>query len=185
MARLSPHFPLAHGVLRVDDRRATPPPNQVLPILETSHDHACHSSRPEVCPALCGGRRRHHAYGCRGAQLYRRLRGAVSCLGHGNPAVLEAMAAQARQAAYVHTSFFTCEPAEKLAALIAENCGGDLNHVYFVDSGSEATETALKMARQYWLEAGQPQRTRVISRRRGRDQSYGPCAGQAACCSGA
>ncbi|MCK9552580.1 aspartate aminotransferase family protein [Aquamicrobium sp.] len=89
---------------------------------------------------------------------------AVSCLGHGHPAVLEAMAAQAKQAAYIHTSFFTTEAAEKLAARVAENCGGDLNHVYFVDSGSEATETALKMARQYWLERGQPQRTKVISR---------------------
>jgi adenosylmethionine-8-amino-7-oxononanoate aminotransferase len=74
------------------------------------------------------------------------------------------MAAQAKQAAYIHTSFFTTEAAEKLAARVAENCGGDLNHVYFVDSGSEATETALKMARQYWLERGQPQRTKVISR---------------------
>jgi len=89
---------------------------------------------------------------------------AVSCLGHGHPVVLEAMAAQARQAAYIHTSFFTSQAAERLAARVAENCGGDLNHVYFVDSGSEATETALKMARQFWLESGQPQRTKVISR---------------------
>lgn len=93
---------------------------------------------------------------------------AVSCLGHRHPDVVEAVVAQARQVAYIHTSFFTSDAAERLARRVAEDCPGDLNHVYFVDSGSEATETALKMARQYFLEIGEPGRTQVISRK----QSY-------------
>lgn len=93
---------------------------------------------------------------------------AVSCLGHGHPAVVEAIARQARTMAYAHTSFFTNEPAEDLAEVLANAAPGDLKRVYFVDNGSTAVETALKMARQYHIERGQPERTRVIARR----QSY-------------
>jgi adenosylmethionine-8-amino-7-oxononanoate aminotransferase len=89
---------------------------------------------------------------------------AVSCLGHGHPVVTRAIVAQAERLAYAHTSFFTNQPAERLAEILAGATAGRLNHVYFVDSGSEAVETALKMARQYHLECGQPQRVRVVSR---------------------
>jgi adenosylmethionine-8-amino-7-oxononanoate aminotransferase len=93
---------------------------------------------------------------------------AVSCLGHGHPAVLAAITRQAQAMAYAHTSFFTNEPAERLAdALIAAAPAG-LSRVYFVDNGSAAVETALKMARQYFIESGAPGRCHVISRR----QSY-------------
>jgi len=93
---------------------------------------------------------------------------AVSCLGHGHPTVVAAIARQAQAMAYAHTSFFTNEPAERLAdALIAAAPAG-LTRVYFVDNGSAAVETALKMARQYFLETGASERCRVISRR----QSY-------------
>lgn len=93
---------------------------------------------------------------------------AVSCLGHGHPRVVEAIRRQVGQLAYAHTSFFTTEPAERLAAMLAEAAPGDLNHVYFVSGGSEAVEAALKLARQYHVERGQPQREYFIARR----QSY-------------
>jgi hypothetical protein len=70
--------------------------------------------------------------------------------------------------AYAHTSFFTSEPAEALAAKLAAGAPGDLRHVYFISGGSEAIETALKMARQYFVERGEPGRRHFIARR----QSY-------------
>jgi adenosylmethionine-8-amino-7-oxononanoate aminotransferase len=93
---------------------------------------------------------------------------AVSSLGHAHPDVLAAMHAQIDRNAYAHTAFFTCDAAEQLAARLAADAPGDLDQVYLVSGGSEAMETALKLARQYWLEAGQPQRTTFIARR----QSY-------------
>nr|WP_315259829.1 aspartate aminotransferase family protein [uncultured Duganella sp.] len=93
---------------------------------------------------------------------------AVSSLGHAHPDVLAAMHAQIERVAYAHTAFFTCDAAEQLAARLAADAPGDLDHVYLVSGGSEAMETALKLARQYWLEAGQPQRTTFLARR----QSY-------------
>ncbi|WDZ96988.1 aspartate aminotransferase family protein [Herbaspirillum sp. WKF16] len=93
---------------------------------------------------------------------------AVSCLGHGHPRVVEAIRRQVGQLAYAHTSFFTTEPAERLAATLAAAAPGKLNHVYFLSGGSEAVEAALKLARQYHVENGQPQRKYFIARR----QSY-------------
>ncbi|MYN17298.1 aspartate aminotransferase family protein [Rugamonas sp. FT107W] len=93
---------------------------------------------------------------------------AVSSLGHAHPDVLAAMHAQIDRNAYSHTAFFTCEAAEELATRLANDAPGDLDHVYLVSGGSEAMETALKLARQYWLEAGQPDRSVFIGRR----QSY-------------
>ncbi|WP_170425315.1 aspartate aminotransferase family protein [Ruegeria arenilitoris] len=93
---------------------------------------------------------------------------AVSCLGHSNPAVIKAVQDQVEQIAFAHTGFMTSEPAEALADLLIEHAPGDLDRVYFVSGGSEATEAAMKLARQYFLEIGQPERRRVIARR----QSY-------------
>ena len=93
---------------------------------------------------------------------------AVSCLGHGNPEVLAAMRQQMEALEYAHTTFFTTEAAESLADDLIAHAPDGLSHVYFVGSGSEAMETALKLARQYFLERGEPQRTRFIARR----QSY-------------
>src|ERR1043165_9051168 len=90
---------------------------------------------------------------------------AVSCLGHGHPAVAEAIAEQAARLEYVHTGFFTSEAAEELAALIADMSPGDLDRVWFTSSGSEAIEAALKLARQYHLERGDTGRSRIIARR--------------------
>ncbi len=93
---------------------------------------------------------------------------AVSCLGHSNPAVIEAVQKQVEQIAFAHSGFMTSEPAEALADLLIEHAPGDLDRVYFVSGGSEATEAAIKLARQYYLEIGQPERRHVIARR----QSY-------------
>src|SRR5207237_2326413 len=93
---------------------------------------------------------------------------AVSCLGHQHPEVLAAMRAQLERLEYAHTSYFTTAPAEALADELAAHAPGDLTHVYFVSGGSEAIEAALKMARQYFVERGEPQRRHFIARR----QSY-------------
>jgi adenosylmethionine-8-amino-7-oxononanoate aminotransferase len=93
---------------------------------------------------------------------------AVSCLGHGHPAVVAAIEAQARRLAYAHTSFFTTEVAESLADTLVRGAPPGISHVYFVSGGSEAMEAALKMARQYHLERGEPQRSLFVARR----QSY-------------
>ena len=90
---------------------------------------------------------------------------AVSCLGHGHPAVIEAITEQARRLEYAHTSFFTTDASEELAAMVAAQCPGDLDRVWFTNSGSEANEAALKLARQYHLERGHPERSRIIARR--------------------
>ena len=93
---------------------------------------------------------------------------AVSCLGHGHPEVLAAMKAQIDTVAYAHTSFFTTEVAEALADQLVRTAPPGTSHAYFVSGGSEAVEAALKMARQYCVETGQPQRRHFIARR----QSY-------------
>ncbi|MER9961133.1 aspartate aminotransferase family protein [Mesorhizobium sp. M0045] len=93
---------------------------------------------------------------------------AVSCLGHGHPDVIAALHAQLDRIAYAHTSFFTTEVAERLADRLVEDAPKGLDHVYLVSGGSEAVEAALKMARQYFVEKGEPQRRHLIARR----QSY-------------
>src|SRR5438477_5809943 len=93
---------------------------------------------------------------------------AVSCLGHQHPRILDAMARQASTLAYAHTGFFSSEPAEALAEHLVGHEPGGLAGVYFVTGGSEAIEASIKLARQYFIESGQPQRQRFIARR----QSY-------------
>ena len=90
---------------------------------------------------------------------------AVSCLGHGHPAVTAALHEQLDKLAYVHTSFFTTEAAEKLADRLIEDAPAGLSHVYLVSGGSEAVESALKMARQYFTERGETKRRHIIARR--------------------
>ncbi len=93
---------------------------------------------------------------------------AVSSLGHGHPDVIAAMHAQIDELAYAHTSFFSSRAAEELADELIRTAPEGMSHVYLVSGGSEAVESALKMARQYFVEIGQPERTHFIARR----QSY-------------
>lgn len=93
---------------------------------------------------------------------------AVSCLGHGDPFVTQAIKDQLDKIAFAHTGFFTSEPAEELSDKLVSVAPEGLERVYLVSGGSEAMEAALKLARQYFVEIGQPERHRIIARR----QSY-------------
>lgn len=93
---------------------------------------------------------------------------AVTSVGHAHPEVLAAMRAQIDNLCYAHTGFFTTDAAEELAERLVKLAPEPLKHVYLVSGGSEAVEAALKMARQYFVEVGQPQRRHIIARR----QSY-------------
>lgn len=93
---------------------------------------------------------------------------AVSCLGHSDTSVQKALHNQLDTLAFAHTGFFTSEPAESLADRLVANAPDGIDRVYLVSGGSEAVEAALKLARQFYLEIGQPTRHRVIARR----QSY-------------
>ena len=93
---------------------------------------------------------------------------AVSALGHNDPAVAQAVADQMSRLSYTHTSFFSSEPAERLAQSLVEKAGEPFSHVFFTSSGSEAVEAAIKFVRQHFVEKGEPERRHVI----GRWQSY-------------
>src|SRR5271165_2741644 len=96
---------------------------------------------------------------------------AVVSIGHGVQEIGRAMAEQSDRIAFAHTSQFHSESAEKLAArvlAIAPRNFQNGGRVYFTSGGSEATETAIKLVRQYFLETKQPSRYRIVSRK----QSY-------------
>lgn len=93
---------------------------------------------------------------------------AVSCLGHSNEAVREAIKKQVDTIAYAHSGFFTTQPAEELADFLIQRAPAGLDRVYFVSGGSEAVESSIKLARQYFLEIGKPEKRYVIAR----NQSY-------------
>jgi adenosylmethionine-8-amino-7-oxononanoate aminotransferase len=87
----------------------------------------------------------------------------VACLGHGVSEVVDAMAEQVRRVGYVSGMAFTNEAAETLAEELAGLALGDLQHFYFLSSGSDAIEAALKLARQYWVERGQGGKELVVA----------------------
>ncbi|MFC7370697.1 aspartate aminotransferase family protein [Fictibacillus iocasae] len=107
-----------------------------------------------------------YLYGMDGTRYIDGSSGAVTAnIGHGVSEINDAMFRQAEKAAFVYRSHFTSEPAEKLAEKLAHSAPGDLNSVFFVNSGSEATETALKVAIQYYQEQGRREKIRILSRR--------------------
>lgn len=93
---------------------------------------------------------------------------AVSCLGHSHPAPIRAIQEQVATLAFAHTGFFTSSVLEDLASFLTAEAPGNLTKAYLTSGGSESVETALKLARQYCVEIGEPQRGRIIARR----QSY-------------
>jgi adenosylmethionine-8-amino-7-oxononanoate aminotransferase len=93
---------------------------------------------------------------------------AVSCLGHSDASVANAIKEQLDQIAFAHTGFFTSEAAESLADVLVDKAPKGIERVYLVSGGSEAVEAAIKLARQYFLETGQPSRRKIIARK----QSY-------------
>src|SRR5690625_3217922 len=91
--------------------------------------------------------------------------GAVTAsIGHGVQEIIEAMDEQARKVSFVYRSQFSTQVAEELAKKMSEISPGDLNWSFFVNSGSEATETAMKIAIQYWQEKGMKTKNKIISR---------------------
>ena len=129
--------------------------------------HVLHRGSAKL-PTAVGGERCHIVDAAGKRYLDASGGAAVSCLGHGHPRIIAALQAQAAAMAYAHTGFFTNEPREALADLLIEDAPAGIDRVYFVSGGSEATEAALKLARQYFVEIGQPQRRHFIARR----QSY-------------
>ena len=93
---------------------------------------------------------------------------AVSNLGHNHPAIKRAITEQLERIPFAHTGFFTNEPSEQLADALCNLMPAQFNHVYFVSGGYEAVESALKMARQYYVEIGKTTKTQFIARK----QSY-------------
>ncbi|KAI9734035.1 MAG: hypothetical protein M1818_006973 [Claussenomyces sp. TS43310] len=98
--------------------------------------------------------------GCGGA--------AVAAIGHGNQEVIADTLAQMQKVSYVHTISYTTSSAEDLAHCILDPRDGfdpKLERAYFINSGSEANDAAMKCARQYWYEKGETQRKYFVSRR--------------------
>lgn len=127
--------------------------------------HILHRAANAVMPVAVGGK---------GVELFDRDGNsyidasggaAVSCLGHGHPDVIAALHKQLDILAYAHTGFFTTDVAERLADRLVADAPAGLDHVYLVSGGSEAVEAALKMARQYFVEKGEPQRRHIIARK--------------------
>jgi adenosylmethionine-8-amino-7-oxononanoate aminotransferase len=137
-----------------------PPPNPASRILHRQMAHALPVAASAKGVYITDAQGRQYLDASGGA--------AVSCLGHGHPEVLAAMHSQLDRLDYAHTSFFTSQPAEELAELLVGDAPAGISHAYFVSGGSEAVEAALKMARQFFVETGQPQRRHFIARR----QSY-------------
>ncbi|WP_338776582.1 aspartate aminotransferase family protein [Metabacillus sp. FJAT-52054] len=106
-----------------------------------------------------------YLYGADGKEYLDGSSGAITCsIGHGVREITEAMNEQAKKVSFVYRSHFTSKAAEALAEKLAELLPGDLNWSFFVNSGSEAAETAMKMAIQYWQEKGRPSKTAILSR---------------------
>jgi len=120
--------------------------HQVPPVAVSAQGLLVHDSQGNTYIDACGG-------------------AAVSSLGHGHPDVIEAMHRQIDRCAYAHTGFFTTEAAEELADRLVAAAPDGIDGVYFLSGGSEAMETALKLARQYYYEGGEPQRSVFIARR--------------------
>ncbi len=130
--------------------------------------HVLHRNLATEFPVAVSGERifivdaagKRYLDGCGGA--------AVSCLGHSDEEIAGAIHEQVSAFAYAHTSFFTNEPAERLATRLTDLSKGNFSKVFFTSSGSEAVEAAIKFARQHFVEKGEVQRRNFI----GRWQSY-------------
>ncbi|NOZ42872.1 MAG: aspartate aminotransferase family protein [Alphaproteobacteria bacterium] len=89
---------------------------------------------------------------------------AVSCVGHQHPRVVASLCQQIKTMAFAHTAFFSNPPQEQLAEALAAKFGEPGAKIYFTSGGSEANETAFKMAWQYWRALGRPSKQKIISR---------------------
>ena len=133
-----------------------------------SLDHVLHRNSRSTYPIVATGEGAYLVDAAGRRYLDGSSGAAVSCLGHSDRDVIEAIKAQLDRLPYAHTSFFSSEPMEALADRLIADAPEGMQRVYFVSGGSEAIEAALKMARQYFVEIGQTARRYVIGRR----QSY-------------
>src|SRR5216117_512803 len=105
-----------------------------------------------------------YLYDERGKRYLDAVGGAYAAnLGHSNPDIADDMAQQARQFGYLSGTAFTHGTVEELAQELAATLPGDLDKLYFLSSGSEAVEAALKLGRQYWVERGRPEKHEIIA----------------------
>lgn len=131
-------------------------------------DYVFHRDLTKVYPIITHGKGV-YLYADDGKRYLDGCSGAVAAnLGHGDKGIAEAMALQAEKAAFVHTMRFETEVLHKLAERVAKLAPAPLNKVYFTCGGSEANESAIKLARQYFRDRGEPEKQVVI----GRWQSY-------------
>lgn len=119
--------------------------NRVYPVIERAEDVYLYDRNGRRYLDACGG-------------------AMVVSIGHGVPEVVEEMRAQVGRVSFVYRGQFTNEPAEALAAMLSDLAPPGFTHAFFVSGGSEANESAFKLARRYHLERGEPRRTRILSR---------------------
>lgn len=137
---------------------------------QPSHSSVLHATLAANPPKIVGAQG-HYFKTADGHSIFDASGGAaVSCIGHGNPRVKQAIKDQLDQVEYCFSPWFATDAYEKLATFLTDSTHGEMEKVFICGSGAEAIEAALKMARQYFLELPepQPQRTRFIAR----DRSY-------------
>jgi len=106
-----------------------------------------------------------YLYDQKGNRIIDASGGAIVCsIGHGVAEIGEVAAEQMKQVAFVFRRAFQTPNLAEAAAKVCETTRGDMDRVFFVSGGSEATETAVKLARKYHIDNGNPSRFRVISR---------------------
>jgi adenosylmethionine-8-amino-7-oxononanoate aminotransferase len=127
-------------------------------------DHVFYRSQRKVL-SLIGSGKGIYLYDSEGKRYIDGSSGAlISNIGHAVTPVIKAMQAQAEKVEFVHGTMFKSEKAIELASRIIELCPGGLDKVYLVSGGSEAIETALKMARSYHVARGKDQKSVIVSR---------------------
>ncbi|GAM40296.1 aminotransferase [Talaromyces pinophilus] len=134
--------------------------------LDLEASHVLHNSLISIPPTVVSAEGSYVTFGTGRRVLDGCTGAAVAIIGHGNPEVLAAVQEQMSKVSYTHTVAFTTPVAEALANEILQGNPHGLSRAFFVSSGSEAMDSALKLARQYYVEIGQPQRTRLVSRQR-------------------
>ncbi len=90
---------------------------------------------------------------------------AIACLGYSERRVTDAIARQATELSFVHQLFFTSDAAEQLAVDLVSDAPAGLTRVFYGSGGSEQIDGTIKLCRQFWLDSGEPERTRVVCRR--------------------
>lgn len=135
-----------------------------MPTIENNRDHILgfYLNRPTPSIVKAEGI---YLYDKKGQRIIDASGGAIVCsIGHGVEEIVDVATEQMKRVAYVFRRAFQSPELEEAARRICEATNGDLDRVFFVSGGSEATETAIKLARKYHIDNGNPGKFRVISR---------------------